>query len=185
MHRYYLFRSNVPLDKRYFASALEGYPYEIDWHSPYSGSLYSDEDFSSHLDDVLDAIREDMGASLTILSSHNDGPLEYHLLEKCFLLHPNTNMFLAHMMFEEIAKGDLSCIPLLKKEFEKVPHECILTAEAFLRSGLNASLAANTLYIHRNTFNYRLARFIDYCGLDIRDYHNALVFEIYLLYRNS
>jgi hypothetical protein len=34
-----------------------------------------------------------------------------------------------------------------------------------LRCGLNASLAAETLIIHRNTFNYRLAQFIDKTGL--------------------
>lgn len=185
MHRYYLFRSNKALDKRYFASALEGYPYEIDWHDSFSGSLYSDEDFSSHLDDILNNVREDLGASLCILSSHNDGKLEYYLLEKCSGLYPNSNLFLSTFILEEMAQGDMSFLPLLKEEFSSIPHDCLLTGEAFLRSGLNASLAASTLYIHRNTFNYRLAQFIDYSGLDIRDYHNALLLEIYLRYRNK
>ncbi|HBB05327.1 MAG TPA: hypothetical protein DCZ41_01870, partial [Firmicutes bacterium] len=42
-----------------------------------------------------------------------------------------------------------------------------------------ACLTAETLYIHRNTFNYRLNAFIEKTGLDIREYHNALLLEFY------
>jgi DNA-binding PucR family transcriptional regulator len=62
---------------------------------------------------------------------------------------------------KEFSFGDYSSIPLLNAEFKEVPHELLLTAGTFLRCGLNASLAAETLIIHRNTFNYRLAQFID------------------------
>ena len=34
-------------------------------------------------------------------------------------------------------------------------------------------LIAQKLYLHRNTVNYRLQKFIEQSGLDIRDYHNA------------
>ena len=54
-----------------------------------------------------------------------------------------------------------------------------LTAGTYLRCGLDASLAANKLIVHRNTFNYRLNAFIARTGLDIRDYHNALLLELY------
>ena len=49
-------------------------------------------------------------------------------------------------------------------------------AVALARRGL---LASEALFVHRNTFNYRLNAFIRESGLDIRDYHNALLLEIY------
>jgi carbohydrate diacid regulator len=48
----------------------------------------------------------------------------------------------------------------------------------FIHCGLNAIKTANKLYIHRNTFNYRLHKFIALTGLDIRDYRHALYFEL-------
>jgi DNA-binding PucR family transcriptional regulator len=86
---------------------------------------------------------------------------------------------MSDILMKEFSFGDFSSLPLLSQEFKAVPHELLLTAGAFLRCGLNASLAAETLIIHRNTFNYRLAQFIDITQLDIRDYHNALLLEIY------
>ena len=62
-------------------------------------------------------------------------------------------------------------------------RELMETSSAYLKSDLNASLASSSLYIHRNTFNYRLQKFIDVTGLDIRNYHNALLLEIYLGFR--
>lgn len=53
------------------------------------------------------------------------------------------------------------------------------TGLTFILSGLNATLAAKRLYIHRNTFNYRLNKFIEQTSLDIRDFDNALLLYIY------
>jgi DNA-binding PucR family transcriptional regulator len=44
---------------------------------------------------------------------------------------------------------------------------------------LDATLSAKRLFVHRNTFLYRLNRFIELTNLDIRDYHNALFLELY------
>jgi DNA-binding PucR family transcriptional regulator len=65
-------------------------------------------------------------------------------------------------------------------EFNQVPHELVLTAQAYLKSGLNAKAASEMLYIHRNTFNYRLNKFIEITELDIRDYWHAFYFNIYV-----
>jgi DNA-binding PucR family transcriptional regulator len=54
----------------------------------------------------------------------------------------------------------------------------MLTAKAFIDAGLNATRAAVKLYVHRNTFNYRLDKFIEQTGLDIRDYHHAFYFKL-------
>jgi DNA-binding PucR family transcriptional regulator len=52
-------------------------------------------------------------------------------------------------------------------------QELVNTINVFLQCNLNASLAAKKLYIHRNSLQYRIDRFIEKTGLDIRIFANA------------
>ena len=45
---------------------------------------------------------------------------------------------------------------------------------------MNSVLASKYLYVHRNTFDYRLNKFKDITKLDIKNYKNALIFDLYL-----
>jgi carbohydrate diacid regulator len=56
--------------------------------------------------------------------------------------------------------------------------EMLHTAEAFLESGLNLSETARRLYVHRNTLIYRLDKIQKTIGLDLRDFHGAMVFRV-------
>jgi DNA-binding PucR family transcriptional regulator len=80
---------------------------------------------------------------------------------------------------KEMSFGDYSSYGALIKLFKGINYDLMLTASTYLRCGLDACLAAKKLFIHRNTFNYRLNAFIAATGLDIRDYHNALFLELY------
>lgn len=124
-------------------------------------------------------MHDDLGINLTVIISHKYGPLEEKLLNKAVAYFPNQCLYLTDMLLKELSFGDYSSFPLLSAEFRNVSEELMLTAGTFLRCGLNASLTSETLFIHRNTFNYRLNAFIEKTGLDIRDYHNALLLELY------
>lgn len=50
-----------------------------------------------------------------------------------------------------------------------VPDEMLKTADMYVLSQGNARLAAHELYLHRNTFNYRMKKFYDSTMLDLRD----------------
>lgn len=53
--------------------------------------------------------------------------------------------------------------------------------EVFLKSNLNVSVAAKKLYMHRNSFQYRIEKFKEKTGLDIRNFHHALTVYLALL----
>lgn|GEM_PF-4871639 len=55
------------------------------------------------------------------------------------------------------------------------------TAEVFLESGLNLSETARRLYVHRNTLIYRLDKIQKTIGLDLRDFHGAMVFQVLMM----
>ncbi|MEH7012735.1 helix-turn-helix domain-containing protein [Neobacillus niacini] len=61
--------------------------------------------------------------------------------------------------------------------------ELYTTIKVFLENNLNASLTAKKLYIHRNTLQYRIDKFIDKTGVQLKDFYGAFtVFLACLLY---
>lgn len=57
--------------------------------------------------------------------------------------------------------------------YSLVGHDVIDTALGFIDADLNASKAAKTMYMHRNTLAYRLDRFADKTDIDIRSFRGA------------
>jgi hypothetical protein len=61
--------------------------------------------------------------------------------------------------------------------------EMFSTIKVFLENNLNASVTAKKLYIHRNTLQYRIDKFTDRTGIQLKDFHVAFsVFVTCLLY---
>lgn len=60
------------------------------------------------------------------------------------------------------------------------------TIKAFLENNLNASVTAKKLYIHRNTLQYRIDKFVEKTGIDLKDFYGAFtVFLACLLYEQE
>lgn len=51
--------------------------------------------------------------------------------------------------------------------------EIIRTVRTYFECDLNASLAAKKLFIHRNSLQYRIDKFVEKTGIDIRHFHEA------------
>ncbi len=53
-------------------------------------------------------------------------------------------------------------------------HELMETMKVFLENSSNTSLAAKKLYVHRNTLQYRLEKFTEKTGMNLKDFSSAL-----------
>ncbi|MDA7028435.1 helix-turn-helix domain-containing protein [Bacillus sp. CLL-7-23] len=63
--------------------------------------------------------------------------------------------------------------------------EMLLTIRTYLKCNLNASLSAKHLFIHRNSLQYRIDKFIEHTAIDIRQFEEAAaVYFIFNLYSN-
>lgn len=60
---------------------------------------------------------------------------------------------------------------LLKDVLDDI--ELLQTVEAFFTCNLNITVTAKSLYMHRNSLQYRIDKFIDKTGIDIRQFHHA------------
>ncbi|MGE7604181.1 PucR family transcriptional regulator [Peribacillus sp. NPDC097675] len=59
--------------------------------------------------------------------------------------------------------------------------ELIKTVKTYIESNSNASSAAKQLYIHRNSLQYRIDKFADKTGLDVRNFRHALAAYLLLI----
>lgn len=66
------------------------------------------------------------------------------------------------------------------KEFAS-DKEFFKMIEAFLQSNLNISVTAKKLYMHRNSLQYRIDRFKERTGIDIRNFHQAMTVYLALI----
>ena len=153
---------------------------EVHYQDDRHGEFVLEGNHETKIDPTLLLPREEWGSSLTLMVAHQHTLFEDRLLPKALSWFPNQVVYPVDILMKEMFSfGDLSSYVPLHDLFENVPRDLLETAGAFLRCGLDESLAAERLFIHRNTFIYRLKKFIDITNLDIRDYHNALLLELY------
>lgn len=179
--KYYFFVSKKNINTERFGAALfNSYKniFSMSFFDAKSGVLTSDEYLYDYLESLIPVIMSDTDNSYSFLMSHDDSILSREALKKMASGRGIHLINLADLLLNLAIEGDYDLVRMAKKQFAMVPRQLMVTAESFLSCGLNASLAAKKLYVHRNTFSYRLNQFIEATNLDIRDFHNALFFNI-------
>ena len=178
MDKYFIFVSNSKIDL--FEIERLAYSQE-DIYSPVmdnSGIAYmrGPVEMEGKIASYLFTLR---GRRMMVLSSPYADKFMFELAKDHLAYFPNQLVFPSDLIFKRISFADLSFYPELKSYFESVDPIALEAAGSYLRCGCNGLTASSSLYVHRNTFNYRLNAFIRESGLDIRDYHNALLLEIF------
>ncbi|GEN82403.1 hypothetical protein SLU01_07150 [Sporosarcina luteola] len=95
-------------------------------------------------------------------------------------LLPNKRIFTMELLFPSFFIDQAS------QEMKEILHREILepigfddsmleTVRSFFENGFNASVTSEKLHIHRNTLNYRLAKFQETTGISVRSFDGALV----------
>jgi len=67
----------------------------------------------------------------------------------------------------------------LQTKINQLDHDDRLTLKKYLEYHMNAILAAEALYVHRNTFNYRLNKAIESSGINIKIQPFSLLLQLY------
>lgn len=187
MERYYLFKIEERADKeellRLLDEIIPGVGVVFETES--IGFFTADSSAFTALDGSLFGIQNQIDARIVILATHEVNYLSKLLLEEAYFYYPGRCVFLTDIIFKQFSHGNFSSLHYIKSMFKEVDEELMETVGAYLRSGLEGLIAAKSLNVHRNTFNYRLNEFIKATNLDIRDYHNALLLEIYFQYCNQ
>ena len=133
---------------------------------------------------LMSHLNQTLGIGMTVLISHRWDEVAWEGLNVAVLHSKGNLIYLADALLYERIEGENELFSLLDKQFDALSRELIQTAEAFINSGCKATFAAARLYIHRNTFAYRLNQFIEKTQLDIRDFHHARLFQLWWLIKS-
>lgn len=71
-------------------------------------------------------------------------------------------------------------IAIVLQEFA-TDHELLHTIQTFLHCNLNVTVTAKELYMHRNSLQYRLDKFAEKTGIDVRQFNQAMTVYLALL----
>ncbi|WP_129731533.1 MULTISPECIES: PucR family transcriptional regulator [Bacillaceae] len=83
-----------------------------------------------------------------------------------------------------LEKQDVHLLPLLFGETQD-DQELLTTVRTYLECNLNVSLAAKKQYMHRNSVQYRVDKFIERTGIDIKTFKGAVAVYMALLMQDS
>ena len=75
-----------------------------------------------------------------------------------------------------------------KNSIDSLDQETLFTINKFFENNLNVSETSRKLFVHRNTLVYRLEKIKKLTGLDLREFHHAIIFKVALMvkkYLNS
>jgi len=93
--------------------------------------------------------------------------------------HSGKIMELGDVLLLSNQKGDLRILKALDQKLSLVSKEVLETARMYLLTGGNSVQASQLLYVHRNTFSYRLSKFIDQTRIDLREPGIAYALHVY------
>jgi DNA-binding PucR family transcriptional regulator len=78
------------------------------------------------------------------------------------------------MLLQTASPNTQKTLTGLLSEWMEEDKETVHTIKVFVECNMNISLAAKKLYIHRNSLQYRVDKFFDRTGIDVKQFKNAL-----------
>ena len=114
---------------------------------------------------------------------------DYAMVVSCFIVPKFDTLFLKYLSFIhnqvftafEFLLRNLSNEHILKdmqQLLHSIKKEYLDTANVFINCNLNATEAAKELYLHSNSFQYRLNQFYYTSGMDIKDFDTAIFLKL-------
>jgi DNA-binding PucR family transcriptional regulator len=83
-----------------------------------------------------------------------------------------------YLLLREVTEDTKERVQQLIQDYSE---EELQTIKTFIENGLNLSLTAKKLFMHRNSLQYRVDKFIEKTGIDIKSFHGAVVVYLALL----
>lgn len=136
-----------------------------------------DIDPSSYQKDLLLSLFYDLGIKVKVLICYTISNYTRLMLN---YINDNSITNLVDFIFDAIINKNDKIIKQTATIFDSVDYDLLLTIKEYISNDLNVLKTSKSLYLHRNTLNYRINKFINITSLDIRDFNNAYFFLLCL-----
>ena len=193
------FIKDVGIDPLEIESALKGFFSEdviIVWENAYHGVVIEEKKMVSLAEKDIINLSETLESDFYVrisfyigrihpytekLPEHFQQEKKYFRFGQKHLQH--THIFTFERIFPSYIAGHLPAELKLLINQEIIEAliddaEMFATIKVFLENNLNASVTAKKLYIHRNTLQYRIDKFVEKTGIGLKDFYGA--FTVFL-----
>ena len=179
-HTYYL-RSIQPIQEKTFRPLLEdvlAQKISIQVLSKTLVVFQTSQDADADLQTFLDTYQQEFNVKFHALKTYRTHPMGEFASQLGLKTNPGKVDTLADFVLQTMLEGNRAFVQYIYEEFQLVPRHLMQTASTLMSCDMKATSASKKLYIHRNTFAYRLNQFIELTGLDIRLHDHALFFTL-------
>lgn len=200
-YRFIVFQIKDKIDHHFFNEAVQAlFPYSMPilWSSDHEGAIIEEitdeSQESANFSDVINTFMSDTYTNIRFYISeffhHVDrAPQHFQwankVAQKAF---PSSQKSVIHyvdafiyLFLDALSESDRD--QMISSLFDNIKDEPELleTVKVFLSCNSNATMASKKLYMHRNSLQYRIEKFIDKTGIDIKSFHGALTTYLVLL----
>lgn len=154
---------------------------QVEWVNASVLRFDADPQHRIQLNLMLESFQADLGILLGVVAGFDNHELMMKALETSMRYGSGQVMELSDLLILSGLHQDNRLMDEARRVFEKVNPDVLETARVYLLAGSNAKLAAQELYLHRNTFNYRLNKFREITKIDLREPLLARFMQTYLL----
>ncbi|WP_235182893.1 PucR family transcriptional regulator [Gracilibacillus boraciitolerans] len=188
---------------KHFGEAIHGlFPpgTSILWENNHEGIIIQEgnhsEDFISY-SEVIEVLTTDFYMNIKlfvgpIINNQKKAPEFYHWIKKCYHLTKRHNYDVLHyieaipyLFLHDITDEEQNMISDSLLSDVKEDEELLKTVRVFLESNSNTTLAAKKMYMHRNSLQYRVDKFIEKTGIDVKQFEGAIAIYLCLIMRTK
>ena len=185
---YYLFSASKEIDMEYYEEFLNTVivdEFYFEAQSNTQGYIETAVPISEVLLTQINLMNEDLGVSISFLGTPSLDDLARHLVETILVKKTSGYISLADACILGLINQDSFVREKIVSYFDKVDNELLSNIISFIQHGCNALATSRDLYLHRNTMNYRLSRFMDITGLDLRSNEHIQLIHLYSLLKEN
>ncbi|MBH0228690.1 PucR family transcriptional regulator [Halobacillus yeomjeoni] len=197
--------AELPADRDSFQDAFQSlFPRRMPlvWVTDTSGliieEIMTSEQETLSFEEIIDVLMSDFYTKIRFYLSEfstdiQEAPAIYDWSKKChhvaekyrFASVITYNDLLPYLYLDALPKDDWNNIHRIFFKGMDGDKDLLHTIKVFLESGSNATLASKQLYMHRNSLQYRVDKFIERTGIDIKRFDQAIITYLALLKLDS
>lgn len=158
-----------------FDSIING-EYALSWKGKIGEiTLYESDKQVVKLNQCLDAIESDLQDEITCVIV----PYFNETLEREVINLKRLGLYYFTEELPNLLRKNISLKDELLSFEEDISEDILTTVKIYLQQNMSVNQVARIMFTHRNTINYRISRFIELSGIDIRETQNG--YYVYLL----
>ena len=147
-----------------FKSIIGG-EYSLEWDNDFGKIILMNKDIQMiRLNQCFDAINSDLQDELTMVIV----PIFDKEIEAAVKTNKRTGLYYFVEELNKLLISDSTLKDRLLTFEEELSEDILQTVKIYIEQNMSINQVSRIMFTHRNTINYRISRFIELTGIDIR-----------------